>query len=67
METEAEYNAVLEYAKRAKERYDKIIENATKNYYIDEKYEEKRIYTYCGVVFDDNTSVDIKYIAYKLF
>lgn len=60
--TEAEYNAVLEYAKRAKERYDKIIENATKNYYIDEKCEEKRIYTYCGVVFDDNTLV-FHYIA----
>mgnify|MGYP002558774052 CR=1 FL=1 len=60
--TEAEYIAVLEYAKRAKERYEKKIENVTKNYYIDEKCEDNTIYKYCGVVFDDNTLV-FHYIA----
>lgn len=60
--TEAEYIAVLEYAKRAKERYEKKIENVTKNYYIDEKCEDNTIYKYCGVVFENNTLV-FHYIA----
>ncbi len=60
--TEAEYIAVLEYAKRAKERYEKKIENVSKNYYVDKKCKENRVYTYCGVVFDDNTMV-FHYIA----
>jgi len=55
--TEAEYVAVLEYAKRIKERYEAKIDRLTKNCYIDEKCEENKAYTYCGVVFEDNTMV----------
>ena len=55
--TEAEYIAVLEYAKGVKERYEKQIEIMSKNYFIDENSEGNRVYTYCGVVFDGNTRV----------
>lgn len=55
--TEAEYIAVLEYAKGIKERYEKQIEIMSKNYFIDENSEGNRVYTYCGVVFDGNTRV----------
>lgn len=55
--TEKEYLAVLNYAKRIKERYEAQIDRLTKNSYIDENCKEKDVYTICGVVFEGNPMV----------